>query len=163
MAQWTEDDLETTLKGKGWVVKSREIQHGIQLELAESVKIDLFHTGKFKFGGPKSKFKSEVEAFVSAGPDGTEAERQKASGSAGTVQAPDEAERRVFVVYGHDIAAREELELILRRVKANPIHPAEHPRKGGDPDRETRISDQCRLRLCPTYAGRRWCYERHTL
>ena len=45
-------------------------------------------------------------------------------------KTPADAERRVFVVYGHDIDAREELELILRRVKANPIILQNIPGKG---------------------------------
>ena len=36
-------------------------------------------------------------------------------------QPVNEAERRVFVVYGHDTDARDDLELILRRVQVNPI------------------------------------------
>ena len=39
-------------------------------------------------------------------------------------------EPRVFVVYGHDVDAREELELILRRVRTNPIILQNIPSKG---------------------------------
>lgn len=89
--------------------------------MKESVKVNLYHTGTFTFGGPKSSFKSTVEVFVKAGPNTAEADEQEPNVSGGSAQTPGKAERRVFVVYGHDTDARDDLELILRRVQVNPI------------------------------------------
>ena len=130
MTKWTTDDLETALSREGWLVDSREIQHGVQFELTEGVKVNLYHTGKFTFGGPKSDLRSTVEEFVNEGPSATEAEADKPSAGNGKTNDSVGTERRVFVVYGHDIDAREELELILRRVKANPIILQNIPGKG---------------------------------
>ena len=121
MTQWSKDVLETALSGKGWLIDSREIEHAIQFELKESVKINLYNTGALTFGGLKSDFKSTVQAFVNAGPDSAGAEELEHSIGNGKAQAPSEAERRVFVVYGHDTDARDDLELILRRVQVDPI------------------------------------------
>ena len=120
MKKWTRESLEAAIKDKGWLVNSRDIEHAIQFGLNESVKVNLYDTGKFTFGGPKSDFKSTVEAFVKAGPDIAETEKQP-SVSSREVQTPGEVERRVFVVYGHDTDARDDLELILRRVHVTPI------------------------------------------
>ena len=99
----------------------REIEYAVQFELKESVKINLYNTGALTFGGPNSDFKSTVEAFVRAGPDAAKAAEQEPGGGSGYAQTPSEAERRVFVVYGHDTDARDDLELILRRVQVIPI------------------------------------------
>ena len=121
MVQWSKEGLKTALIRKGWLIDSREIEHAVQFELKESVKINLYNTGKLVPGGPESDFKSTVEAFVNAGPDSAEAEELEHSVGNGKAQAPSEAEQRVFVVYGHDTDARDDLELILRRVQVDPI------------------------------------------
>ena len=83
-------------------------------------RLNLYQTGRLSFGGPNGSFKSEVEEFVKAGdPEG--------GASRGTTRVdeqrtpPPNRERRVFAVYGHDTAARNDLELILRRVQVTPI------------------------------------------
>ena len=121
MTQWSKDGLEAALSKKSWLIDSREIEHAVQFELKESVKVNLYNTGTFTFGGPKSDFKSTVEAFVNSGPDAAESHGQAPSARSGDAQTPIEAERRVFVVYGHDTDARDDLELILRRVQVTPI------------------------------------------
>lgn len=118
MTPWDRTSLEKALDSAGWLVGAREIQHALQYELHEGVKVNLYDSGRFAFGGPKSGFKAEVEQFVNAGPDGA------ASGSKpGPSQERDRqaSEKRVFIVYGHDTVARNGLELILRRVQVNPI------------------------------------------
>ena len=121
MTQWSKDSLETALSRKNWLVDSREIEYAVQFELKEGVKINLYNTGTPTFGGPNNEFKSAVEAFVRVGPDAAEAKEQEPGVGSGNAQTPNEAERRVFVVYGHDTDARDDLELILRRVQVNPI------------------------------------------
>ena len=121
MTPWTKENLETALSSKGWLIDSREIEYGVQFELREGVKINLYDTGSRTFGGPQSQFKSTVEALVNAGSDGAEARQHPSTVGGGKAQVPDEADRRVFVVYGHDSEARDELELILRRLQVSPI------------------------------------------
>ena len=130
MAKWNKENLKAALKNKGWLDESREIQSGVQFRLKDSVQVNLFHTGKTSFGGRQSDFKSEVESFVEMGPGETVAEEGKSSTGEKKTPPQPAAEPRVFVVYGHDIDAREELELILRRIKANPIILRSIPGKG---------------------------------
>lgn len=111
MANWTKETLKAAFDGKGWrIVCIRDIQDGIQFELEEGVRVALYNTGKSPLRGPQSKFKSEVKDFVDAGPNGAALTSGKSS-----------SEQRVFVVYGHDRDALKDLELILRRLKVNPI------------------------------------------
>lgn len=121
MAQWSSEGLEEALRDKDWLVRVREIDYGIQFDLKEGTKVNLYNTGKVSFGGPSSPFKSEVEEFVRTAAsvgvpsrESTRIEEQAADPSSGR-------DHRVFVVYGHDTAARNELELILRRVQVTPI------------------------------------------
>ena len=68
MAHWTKDDLVAALRRKGWLTTSRDIEHGIQFELKENVKINFYNTGTITVGGPKNEFKSKIETFVDDGP-----------------------------------------------------------------------------------------------
>ena len=111
MKEWSHESLESALDKKGWLVSSRQIEHAVQFELRGGVKINFYKTGKLTFGGPKSEFKTTVQSFVETGPDET----------ATNEVAIATEERRVFVVYGHDTAARNELEMLLRRIQVKPI------------------------------------------
>ena len=120
MENWNKDSLENAFSEKGWLVGSREIDHATQLELREGVKLNLYRSGKLVFGGPKSTFRSEVEALVESGPGETVAASDAPGVGDGRSQ-PIAAEARIFVVYGHDTTARNELELLLRRIHVKPI------------------------------------------
>ena len=130
MAQWSREALETAFSDKDWLVDIREIQNGVQFKLKERVQVNLFHTGNFSFGGPQCELRSKVEGFVQAGPSQTVAKKDTLGSGNEEIQPTTKDEPRVFVVYGHDIAVREELELILRRVKTNPIILQNIPGKG---------------------------------
>lgn len=111
MANWTEETLKAALEDKGWpIVTTRRIQHAVQFTLEEGVKVALYNTGKWNLGGPESEFKSEVAAFVQAGPNDAASTSGKSSG-----------EWRVFVVYGHDDTALDQLKLILQGLGVKPI------------------------------------------
>ena len=124
MTQPSKENLEQALALQNWEFNTREIEHGIQYELAAGVRINLYNTGRIVFGGPASDFKSEVESFVRNNvPTSTSPTRAQPS-TRHTPTAPQgtvTVEPRVFVVYGHDTDARDKLELLLRRVHVNPI------------------------------------------
>lgn len=115
MAAWNEEDVEALLSGKGWLQSKHEIAHGVQFALDDGTFVNLYHTGRLVIQGKKSDRKREVEQlFDQQGRSnrGQSAEHPHASTSTPT---------RVFVVYGHDLQARDELELLLRRLKLEPI------------------------------------------
>ena len=124
MPEPIEEAMRVAFADNGWLLGSREIQHGIQFDLQQGVKVNLYRTGRFSFGGPSSTFKTEVESFVRSMLGGTAPPSRTGPSNALTTHTQHthpEAERRVFVVYGHDTSARDELELILRRIRVNPI------------------------------------------
>ena len=121
MEEWNQQSLEAALVKEDWLIGSREIEYAIQFELREGVKVNLYKSGKVTFGGPKSAFKTEVEAYVGSGPDEAVTAGDITSTEVGKSQPPTTNDRRVFVVYGHDTTARNELELLLRRIQVKPI------------------------------------------
>lgn len=111
MENWTKETLETALEDKGWpIVTTRSMQNGVKFVLEKGVNINLFHTGTCNVDGRENNFKSEVKAFVQAGPNGAASESGEPS-----------SERRVFVVYGHDTTALDQLKLILLEFGVKPI------------------------------------------
>ena len=121
MAKWTEETLKTALEDKGWrIVCRRDIQDGIQFELEEGVRVALYNTGTCTVRGHQSEFRSEVKDFVDAGPNGAASTSGKSS-----------SEQRVFVVYGHDTTALDQLKSMLQTFKVEPIILQDIPGVGG--------------------------------
>ena len=120
MVVWNRTSLQSALESAGWLVGAREIQYALQFELREGVKVNLYDSGKITFGGPKGKFRTEVEQFA-RGELGDVASREVAEIALTPDTQSSDKEKRVFIVYGHDTVARDGLELILRRLHINPI------------------------------------------
>ncbi len=115
MARWTKDQVEQLLTEKGWLSSAREIQNGIQYALVDETRVNWYTTGRVTLGGKASEIKSQAESLFAEQPTASGATTQE-------VRTADESPpRRVFIVYGHDSQAREELELILRRLRLEPI------------------------------------------
>ncbi len=93
----------------------REIQNGVQFSLDDGTPVDCHRTGKVVVRGKATEHRAAVKALFMADPP---AAPRASIAPAGRTQAQI---NRVFMVYGHDVAAREQLELILRRLKIEPI------------------------------------------
>ena len=113
--------MVAALNREGWLTASRDIEHGIQFELKENVKINFYNTGTITVGGPKNEFKSKIETFVEDEPGKMPGEADASRVQGKETHTPVSNNQRVFVVYGHDTAARNELELLLRRIQVKPI------------------------------------------
>ena len=109
---WLKEQVDEELKRREWYGSEREIQHGIQYTLTDGTFVNWYKTGKMTVGGKKTELQKEA-ASVFCEPSRVEPEERK-------VETPV-ALTRVFIVYGHDSAARDELELILRRLRLEPI------------------------------------------
>ena len=114
MTTWSKEQLEQKLQEKGWDYTTREIQRGMQYVLSDGTPIDWYETGKVVVRGKASDIKQEAEKLFSS------QQKQRSTKATGVVQTKT-SPKRVFVVYGHDANAREQLELILRRLKLEPI------------------------------------------
>lgn len=113
MPGWSHEAVEEKLREKEWYSSERDIENGKQYTLTDGTRVNSYHTGKVNVQGKDTELKRAAKAlFAEPGADAGGARHQ-----AGTPPAPS----RVFIVYGHDIEAREQLELFLRRLKLEPI------------------------------------------
>jgi len=115
MPKWTEEQVRQACAEQGWEVTEREIEHGIQFILYDGTPINWYRTGTVVVAGKATTVKAEARKLFAEEPVAGATSGPAAAGTA--VTAP----MRVFIVYGHDAAAREQLELILRRLKIEPI------------------------------------------
>lgn len=88
------------------VIREQSIQHGTQVVTAEGPKVNVFTSGKCVPNGKKLDLLADFDQRLE---DGQISERTGVVG------------RNVFVVYGHDTTARNELEAMLRRWSLVPI------------------------------------------
>lgn len=87
---------------------------GTQLRLENQAIINVFDTGKVSYQG---KNPEPVKAWL---------ESSESSSSSN----PEYSNNDVFVVYGHDLAARAQLEALLRRWNLNPLFLDQLPSEG---------------------------------
>ena len=68
--EWSKETLQSALEEKGWPPDQIDIQGGVQFRLQRGATVNLYHTGRTVVGGPVTNFRTEVETFVNAGPQG---------------------------------------------------------------------------------------------
>ena len=114
MTNWSQEQVEALLKEHDLKYRQRAIEHGIQFTLQDGTPIDWYNSGKVVVRGKQTSLKSQALQLFSENPSTMAAEP-------GIHLAGQSVQTRVFIVYGHDVNAREQLELILRRLKLEPI------------------------------------------
>ena len=119
MSNWTKEQVEQVLVEKGWYQAERSIQSGIQFILVNGTRVNWYISDKVDVQGKASEIKKEAEDIFNNPPTFQETPTT-------TVNIPDNhpnsiSLNRVFIVYGHDINARNELELILYKFNLKPI------------------------------------------
>ncbi len=111
----TPDEVESVLKGNNVPFAPKNIQHARQFSFQDGAKLCAYDSGKLVWQGKDSPTKAKVEALL-----GQEAPPQ-AHATASQESAAHAYSNKVFIVYGHDVDAREQLELLLRRMKLEPV------------------------------------------
>lgn len=88
----------------GLAIKERRtIQSGVQIVTVQGPKVNVFDTGKVVPNGTKLELIADLKDRLESG------------------STDSNTSRKVFVVYGHDDAARVQLEAMLRRWNLEPI------------------------------------------
>lgn len=114
MASWSNEQVERALRDNGWAYTHRSIENGQQYKLTDGTCIDRYDSGKVVVRGKATPIKSEANrVFVGELPSSQQV--------SDTSPAPAARLRPVFIVYGHDTSAREQLELLLHRLGVKPI------------------------------------------
>lgn len=120
MKKWTYDGLVGSIGSHGLsVVETKEIQHGQQITLAEGTKVNWYSSGKVVVQGKDCDEKTLLQSVVDGGIKPAAVAINATEGTAkavGTVKEP-----KVFIVYGHDTQARDQLELLLLRMNIKPV------------------------------------------
>jgi len=124
MSAWNRDSVKAKLSEHGWGFQERSIEHGVQYALPDGTRVNCYDTGRVVVQGKKeSPLRQTAETVFGGGAS------EQAVVDASVVSAPRGiysptpavTPTRVFIVYGHDADAREQLELLLRRLKLEPI------------------------------------------
>lgn len=109
----TIDNVRSVLKGNNVPFTEKPIAHGIQFILEDGAILCAFESGKSNWQGKATPTRDRVTALLG--------EPAPAAVSLGAPQDAHAYNNRVFIVYGHDTNVREQLELLLRRLKLEPI------------------------------------------
>jgi predicted nucleotide-binding protein len=108
------EEIKQFLIEQGIECDEKEIQKGTQIRCTSGEVFSVYKTGKLVIGGKQTAISEAVAKF-----------------SKGDAVPVGQAKgQEIFVVYGHDTAARDELELMLRRMGLNPIIFANLPGAG---------------------------------
>src|SRR5205807_5401036 len=113
----TTDELRRMLKERGIQFSEKSAQGGARFDCKTGEIFNVFETGKMSFQGKQStELAKELRAHYESGVEApVQAEAQIAPAVAASAQAP------IFIVYGHDVDSRNQLELILHRMRLEPI------------------------------------------
>ena len=103
---WTAESVKRELAERGVTYEEREIDYGRQFRLGSAEVVNVYDSGKVHVAGKATELGSELAELF---------------GSASSVPSPGATLGNVFVVYGHDAAAKDALEAMLRRWGLNPI------------------------------------------
>ncbi|UJX42961.1 nucleotide-binding protein [Desulfovibrio sp. JY] len=105
--------VDSVLRENSIQFERRDIQHGVQFRFPDGAILNVFDTGKTHWAGKPTSTKEKIEKLIS--PDRS-CPVEIVSGH--DVHIPN---KKVFIVYGHDTDAREQLELLLRRLQLEPV------------------------------------------
>ena len=121
MKKWEYDELSASISSHGLRISDeKDIQHGKQISLAGGTKANWYNSGKVLVQGKDSEEKALLDSVVNGGTVATQTSSTASpTGTAGT--ATPIKEPKVFVVYGHDTPARDQLELLLLRMNIKPV------------------------------------------
>ncbi len=115
----TAEELRAFLKRRGAQFKEKPVQYGTEFRCAGGEVITVYDKGTVSVQGKRTELADEVKAMTPKKPGVIEQVWLGPTDDKAAVMPA--ADRRVFVVYGHDLGARDNLELVLRRMKLEPI------------------------------------------
>ncbi len=113
----TSDELRKVLNDRGVKFTEKPAQQGARFDCTSGETFNVFETGKMSF---QRKQNTPLAKYVKALYEGGAAERP-AELPLAVPAAAALAARPVFIVYGHDLPARDQLELLIHRMGLEPI------------------------------------------
>jgi predicted nucleotide-binding protein len=114
----TLEELRSLLKDQGAAFDEKPIQNGTQVRCKSGEVFSVYETGSVVCGGKITDLTSQIKA------------RLQPESASRPVAAQPAAQEAIFIVYGHDTQARDELDLLLRRMGLHPVILANLPAEG---------------------------------
>ena len=109
------EELQRLLESHNIGFKTKEMPYGRQFRLDDGAIANCYNSGKVVWQGKETETVSKIRGLYGDKP-------AEASGGAGkSGETINLSNNKVFIVYGHDIEAREQLESLLRRMKLEPV------------------------------------------
>lgn len=117
MKKWELESLKAAIVSHGLeIAEIKEIQHGQQIILSDGTKANWYTSGKVLIQGKENSLLTSVIHEGIAPNTLSMKSSELISSPASIVKEP-----KVFVVYGHDTEARDQLELMLLRMNIKPV------------------------------------------
>jgi len=110
------DEVRGFLKQRGIRFAEQSIPSGMAFRCAAGEVINVYDTGRISVQGKATELKHEIEEWAGLRPVSVPSTDRREDGGRGP--GPSD---QVFIVYGHDLGARDSLELLLRRMGLSPI------------------------------------------
>ena len=114
------DELRSTLSTRGVSFSEKPTQGGTTFKCNSGEIFNSFETGNMSFQGKNTPLREEIQAIHEGGPP-VIVDKSLVTGGGKPAAAPQQGPAPIFVVYGHDIASRDQLELLIRRMGLTPI------------------------------------------
>lgn len=116
-------DLVTTIKGCGFSIEQvLDQEHGHQVRTSEGAIVNWYPSkGTLVFQGPREQREKIQSAWASYTGAPAAPLAQESVGEPAAPANPATANKKVFLVHGHDVAAREQLELVLHKLGLDPF------------------------------------------
>ena len=109
----TPDEMQTLLQAHNIGFSAKEIPHGRQFRLKDGAIANVYPSGKVVWQGKETDTVLKIKGLCGA--------TEPVSAPTGSKDVVSLSNNKVFIVYGHDIECREQLELLLRRMKLEPV------------------------------------------
>jgi predicted nucleotide-binding protein len=111
----TPDEMQSLLQAHNIGFTAKDVPHGRQFRLPDGAIANVYSSGKVVWQGKSDTPGALKVKGLCGGADPV----PSVSADAKTVVSV--SNNKVFIVYGHDIECREQLELLLRRMKLEPV------------------------------------------
>lgn len=110
----TPDEIRQILESNNIGFAAKDMPHGRQFRLSDGAIVNSCNSGKCVWQGKETETSLKIKGLCG---DFSE----PSVGQPAPKEVVSLSNNKVFIVYGHDIEAREQLELLLRRMKLEPV------------------------------------------
>lgn len=113
------EELRSFLTRRDVKFQEKAVDHGTQFRCPNGEVLNVFDKGTLQIQGKRTELTQAIEEWQGR-PGHDESARGQTTETAAS-RPSNSADKRIFIVYGHDSAARESLELLLHRMDMEPI------------------------------------------